>query len=122
MLNMRDGWRRIRHQDDCRGERGCLQIGVIHITMLRGISGALPLGEELGDGRALGCTGSDVIERELGVQSPTEDGKRKQQDRHANGEMTFAAAQIALFAVIHSCADILVYTSHFHWLDAAAHD
>ena len=97
-------------QDDGRGECRPVQIGVIHIGVLCRIRGALPLGEQLGDGSGFRCARADVIEGELGVEPPAEDGERKQEDRYANGEMSFADIQIALVAVVIDMPIALVYT------------
>ena len=45
-----------------------------------------------------------MIERELGVKSPTEDSECEQQDRYADGEMTIAGLHITVVAVVHSYA------------------
>ena len=86
-----------------------MQIVLIQVATLGGVGWALPLGQQLGGWSGFG--GSQVIERKLGVQPPTEDSECEQQDRYADGEVTIADMQISVVAVRHFVLITLVYMS-----------
>jgi hypothetical protein len=53
-----------------------MEIVVIQIGVLCDICRAFPLGEQLGNRSGFRSTRTNVVERQFGMESPTEDGER----------------------------------------------